>query len=469
MSAAHARLSATASTAHLARCARRHVAASDVLATPRARLASSSPRGRRVVHRWIAAAESSSSSSSPSESSAAATANDDAAAAAAAAAPAPASDRASSDADAAESPEMHDNLANIFLKRDEEDWIGLLASSARWPTLRAGFFARLKTRATEEADPEQMLRLSRLLRLLRATSERVDKHEALLAEMREMDEDLWEGAVTSRRDEFTTEFFQLIRFKLEALIRDEAAKGESAAPGEATKKAAKKRGSLTSAERDELKAERAGLENEERAAENERDALARLASTLLSICEAFDLATKDQGVLEEAAENFKKLLEVETLEEMNDKIDQMAAEQSLNPALVLTAAKAYMSVKESPYVEEEVKDVMAHLYFKMKETMGRQQPKVVRILKYLLSIEDPKDVRNGLEEAFTPGPEIEIGDEDYLFCEAPELLSTIDAVLKAYDQQKGKANITGQAAELMTPEVIEKMKTIKFQIEAHFM
>jgi hypothetical protein len=30
-----------------------------------------------------------------------------------------------------------------------------------------------------------------------------------------------------------------------------------------------------------------------------------------------------------------------------------------------------VSVKESPYVEEEVKDVMAHLYFKMKETMAR--------------------------------------------------------------------------------------------------
>ena len=49
------------------------------------------------------------------------------------------------------------------------------------------------------------------------------------------------------------------------------------------------------------------------------------------------------------------------------------------------------------------------------------------------------------------------------------LNKTIDAVLKAYDAQKGKANITGQAAELMTPEVIEKMKTIKFQIDAHFM
>ena len=67
------------------------------------------------------------------------------------------------------------------------------------------------------------------------------------------------------------------------------------------------------------------------------------------------------------------------------------------------------------------------------------------------------------------GPELTVGDEDYLFCEAPVLLQTIETVLKAYDAQKGKANITGQAAELMQPEVIEKMKTVKFQIEAHFM
>ena len=190
---------------------------------------------------------------------------------------------------------------------------------------------------------------------------------------------------------------------------------------------------------------------------------------LLTICEAFDEATKDQQTLEDAADNFKELLEVETLEEMNTKIDEMQAQGKLDPALVLTAAKAYMSVKESPYVEEEVKDVMAHLYFKMKETMGRQQPKEVRILKYLLSIEDPQEIRKGLEEAFTPGPELTVGDEDYLFCEAPVLLQTIETVLKAYDAQKGKANITGQAAELMQPEVIEKMKTVKFQIEAHFM
>jgi hypothetical protein len=129
-----------------------------------------------------------------------------------------------------------------------------------------------------------------------------------------------------------------------------------------------------------------------------------------------------------------------------------------------------MSVKESPMVEEEVKDVMAHLYFKMKETMGRQQPKEVRILKHLLAVgDDPRDIRNGLEEAFTPGPELTTEDEDFLFCEAPALLKTIDAVLTAYEQQQGKASITGQAAELMQPEVIEKMKQIKGQIEGNFL
>ena len=41
-------------------------------------------------------------------------------------------------------------------------------------------------------------------------------------------------------------------------------------------------------------------------------------------------------------------------------------------------------MKESQYTADEIKDVMAHLYFKMKETTARQQPPDVRILKHLL-------------------------------------------------------------------------------------
>ena len=381
-----------------------------------------------------------------------------------------AGDDASTDPDSG-SPAMFDNLIKIFLNREEKDWVGLLASSERWPTLREGFFARLKSRAADEEDPEEMLRLSRLLRLMQGTSERVATYADLLAEVQDTDEDLWEGMVTNRRAEFTTEFFQFLRFKLEALVRAQAS--ASTARAEVVKAAEKDVDDIddevTDDEKARLKGERAVEKATEDAADAERDALARTAARLISICEAFDEATKDQETLEEAAENFKELLEVETLEEMNQKIEEMSQQGKMDPALVLTAAKAYMSVKESPYVEEEVKDVMAHLYFKMKETMGRQQPKEVRILKFLLAMEDPREIRNGLEEAFTPGPELTTEDEDYLFCEAPALLKTIDAVLDAYEQQQGKASITGQAAELMQPEVIEKMKTIKGQIEANFL
>jgi hypothetical protein len=375
------------------------------------------------------------------------------------------------------SPEMFDNLANIFLKRDQEDWIGLLASSERWPTLRHGFFARLKARAAEEEDPEEMLRLSRLLRLMQGTSERVATYQDLLAEVQDTGEEMWEGMVTSRRAEFTTEFFQFLRFKLEALVRDQASTSatRSAASREADAEAVEARKEERSTEKtdsatSDMKTARDEEARSDADADAARDDLARTASRLLSICEAFDEATRDTETLETAAENFQELLQVETLEEMNQKIDQLAGEGKLDPALVLTAAKAYMSVKESPMVEEEVKDVMAHLYFKMKETMGRQQPKEVRILKHLLAVgDDPRDIRNGLEEAFTPGPELTTEDEDFLFCEAPALLKTIDAVLTAYEQQQGKASITGQAAELMQPEVIEKMKQIKGQIEGNFL
>ena len=80
------------------------------------------------------------------------------------------------------SPEMYDNLAKIFLNPQGEDWLGLLASSEQWPQLKDGFFARLKVRAAEEEDPE-MLRVSRVLRLLQGTSDRVMQHAALLEEV----------------------------------------------------------------------------------------------------------------------------------------------------------------------------------------------------------------------------------------------------------------------------------------------
>ena len=54
-----------------------------------------------------------------------------------------------------------------------------------------------------------------------------------------------------------------------------------------------------------------------------------------------------------------------SLQEMDSKLDTMAAQGQLDSALMLTLAKAHNSVKDTDYTREEVKDVMAHLYFKV--------------------------------------------------------------------------------------------------------
>jgi hypothetical protein len=50
-----------------------------------------------------------------------------------------------------------------------------------------------------------------------------------------------------------------------------------------------------------------------------------------------------------------------------------------------------------------------------KEKFAREQPPEVRVLKHILTIESPQDREVALAEAFTPGPQIETGDSDYVF------------------------------------------------------
>ena len=51
----------------------------------------------------------------------------------------------------------------------------------------------------------------------------------------------------------------------------------------------------------------------------------------------------------------------------------------------------------------QVKDLLAHLYFKAKETFAQQQPPEVRILKYLLTIDSPANRYKLMEMAFEQG------------------------------------------------------------------
>ncbi len=54
-----------------------------------------------------------------------------------------------------------------------------------------------------------------------------------------------------------------------------------------------------------------------------------------------------------------------SVEDIDRKLDALVAAGKVDPALLLTTSKMYMSVKESPYTSEEVKDIMAHLYWRV--------------------------------------------------------------------------------------------------------
>ena len=63
------------------------------------------------------------------------------------------------------------------------------------------------------------------------------------------------------------------------------------------------------------------------------------------------------------------LLQVTSLEDADKRIDELASSGKLDPALMLTMAKAYAAAKDTDYTKEEVKDVMAHLYFKVGQSL----------------------------------------------------------------------------------------------------
>lgn len=60
-----------------------------------------------------------------------------------------------------------------------------------------------------------------------------------------------------------------------------------------------------------------------------------------------------------------------SVQEIDNRVDALLAAGKVDPALVLTASKMYMSVKESSYTSEEVKDVMAHLYWRVRFVLHR--------------------------------------------------------------------------------------------------
>ena len=110
---------------------------------------------------------------------------------------------------------------------------------------------------------------------------------------------------------------------------------------------------------------------------------------------------------------------------------------------------------------------MLHLYLKARETAARQQPVEVRILKHLLTIDDPLELSKSIDDAFTPG-EASSPELDFLSTTPARLLKTLDAVLTAYDTQKGRHTLLGETSSLMRIDVIEKLRALEATIRRDY-
>lgn len=59
--------------------------------------------------------------------------------------------------------------------------------------------------------------------------------------------------------------------------------------------------------------------------------------------------------------------------------------------------------------------------------------------------------------------------QDYLSTTPQKMLKTLEAVLSAYDTQKGKHTMIGQTSQLMNPEVIQKMRKLEAFIKKEYL
>ncbi|KAG4990272.1 hypothetical protein AAZX31_09G020900 [Glycine max] len=317
-----------------------------------------------------------------------------------------------------------DKLIGVFMvdKPTPTHWRRLLAFSREWSNLRPHFFARCLERAdAAEEDPAMKEKLLRLARKLKQIDEDVQRHNDLLEVVRRDPSGISE-IVSKRRKDFTEEFFVHFHTVAESYY-----------------------------------------ENKE-----EQNELAKLGNACLAAVQAYDAATESVEKLQAAELKFQDIINSPSLDAACRKIDNLAEKKELDSTLVLMITKAWSASKESNMMKDEVKDILYHLYKTAVGNLQRLVPKEIRIVKYLIRIEDPEEQLSALKDAFTPGEELEGTDVDNLYTTPEKLHTWIKSVLDAY-HLSGEGTLIREARDLLNPEVIQKLEVLKKVVEKNFM
>ncbi|XP_076885918.1 uncharacterized protein At4g37920-like [Bidens hawaiensis] len=315
-----------------------------------------------------------------------------------------------------------DKLIDVFMvdKPNPFDWRRLIAFSREWDTLRPHFFKRCQNRADNENDPGMKHRLLRLGRKLKEVDEDVQRHNKLLQIVKNAPSEI--GDVARRRKDFTKEFFMHLHAVAESYYENEV----------------------------------------------EQNAIAKIGNMCLAAVQSYDTATESIEAINAAELKFQDIINSPSVDAACKKIDNLAEKNQLDSALVLMITKAWSAAKETNMMKDEVKDILYHLYMTARGNLQRLMPKEVRIVKYLLTIEDPERLLSALNDAFTPGDELEGKDFDNLYTTPEKLHTWNKAVVNAYHFSR-EGTLIKEARDLMNPKIIQKMEEIEKLIQDKFM
>ncbi|KAB2634584.1 hypothetical protein D8674_040778 [Pyrus ussuriensis x Pyrus communis] len=292
-----------------------------------------------------------------------------------------------------------DKLIEVFLvdKPTPTDWRRLLAFSKEWDDIRPHFYARCQDRADAEDDPGMKHKLLRLGRKLKEIDEDVQRHNELLKVVRGAQSEISE-IVSRRRKDFTQEFFVHLHTVAESYYNNPT----------------------------------------------EQTALASIGNKCLVAVKAYDSATESIEAQNAAELKFQDIINSPTVDATCRKINHLAEKNQLDSSVA----------KESSMTKDKVKDLLYHLYVTARGNLQRSMPKEIRILKYLLTIEDPEELLAALHDPFTPGEELEGTD--------------MKAIVDAYHFSQESTLIRG-ARDLMNPKIIQKMEELKKLVEHKFL
>ncbi|KMT07854.1 hypothetical protein BVRB_6g145520 [Beta vulgaris subsp. vulgaris] len=316
-----------------------------------------------------------------------------------------------------------DKLIEVFLvdKPSATDWRRLLTFSKEWSCIRPHFFQRCQERSGSEDNPDLKHKLLRLGRKLKEIDEDVQRHNELIEVVRGAPEEIGE-VVARRRKDFTKEFFVHLHTVAESYHDNPA----------------------------------------------EQNAVVKLGNMCLAAVQAYDTASESIEALNAAEVKFQDIINSPSIDAACRKIDSLAEKNELDSALVLMITKAWSGAKESNMVKDEAKDVLYHLYKTARGNLQRLMPKEIRIVKYLLTIEDPEERLSVLHDAFTPGEELEGKDVDNLYTTPEKLHTWIKAVVDAYHfSQEG--TLIREARDLMSPKIIQKLEELNKIVQDKFL